>query len=299
MKKSHFKITLLFLIVLTFTYHVVGSPPDSSNMSLDSLRISIQTLQDSLQYLTTVKDKEMQEFKQINEQIYKYKEEPNQPLIQFRLQNALKASREIADRIATIDRKSQDIKSQLQNLFQEIIKTIDAEIQGRITNSKPGSPNRDDMSIIQNLGKEKLRYLDQLQSIVINEDEWQQLEIEPDDTPQRIRMKFTILNDKLEKIERSISQEEVKLEELIKDSKVHKEMIGFYIELSRAVEDEQEIFDRNRLDELRDHLETLTIKITDMEHKIIAMKVDVVNIKKKIEQFTQASSTFNERLRNR
>jgi len=144
------------------------------------------------------------------------------------------------------------------------------------------------MQFIQKLGKEKLSYLNLLQSIQISKEEWQSLEIEPGDTPQRIEMKIAILNDKLNKLERSISQEEEKLEELKKDRKVHEEMLDFYIELSRSVEDEQDIFDRNRIDEVKDHLENLSIKIREMENRIIEMKVNEVNLKKKIEKFKVA-----------
>jgi hypothetical protein len=279
----------ILLIVLLLIIPRKSSLADSLTSSLDSLRISIQVLQDSLQNLQTVKNLQLQEFKRINEQIYQLKKESEnrtQPLQQFRLQNALKSSRKIADGIAELDRCSQQMKTQLQKHYQGMIKAIDVEVQKRMDQNTP--LNRPNMQFIPKLGKEKLSYLNLLQSIQISKEEWQSLEIEPGDTPQRIEMKIAILNDKLNKLERSISQEEEKLEELKKDRKVHEEMLDFYIELSRSVEDEQEIFDRNRLDEAKDHLENLSIKIREMENRIIEMKVNEVNLKKKIEKFKVA-----------
>jgi len=283
------------LIVLLLIIPTQASLADSSNSSLDSLRVSIQALQDSLQNLQTVKDQHLQEFKRINEQIYQWKKESEnrtQPLLQLRLQNALKSSREIADRIAELDRRSQTMKTLLQKFYQEMISAIDLEVQKRMDQNAP--PNRANLEVIQKLGKEKLSYLNLLQSIQISKEEWQSLELEPGETPQRIAMKIAILNDKLNKLERSIKQEEQKLEELKKDRKVHEEMLGFYVELSRSVEDEQEIFDRSRLDEVKDHLENLLIKMKELENHIVEMKVSEVNLKEKIIRFKAASEKVSE-----
>ncbi len=266
-----------------------GSPQKSVLNPLDSLREEIQNCQDSLLVLEKNKSQKLQNFKRVNDQIYKLKQEPNQPLLQFRLQNALKSSREIADFISELDRHSQKNKTRLQIMYHEIIKQIDDEIQKRM--NEKSSPNRIEMSGIQKLRKEKLFYMNMLQTLHIDEQEWLEIKIDPDDTPERIRMKTMILKDKLAKLERYIAQENEKLVEFKKEQKVQNEMLNFYQELSRSVEDEQEIFDRNRIEEVKDNLENIATKVRELEIEILNMKVSSVNLKEKIKQFEAASET--------
>lgn len=280
-----FSANILYFILL-LTLGPNESLADVPGNRLDNLRTSIHAMQDSLQYFQNIRDQYLQEFKHINEQIYRLKNESvnrSQPLLQIRLQNALKSSREIADRISGTDLNIRKTKTLLQKLYQEMIYAIDIEIGKRLEQSV--LPNRSNLEVIQKLGEEKLTYLNGLQSIKISEEEWQNLEIDPDDTPQRIEMKTAILSDKLKRLERSIELEEHKLGELIKDHKVQQEMLSFYYDLSRSVEDEQEIFDRNRLDEVKELLENLSVIISEMENSILAMKVSEMNLHAKIERF--------------
>lgn len=163
---------------------------------------------------------------------------------------------------------------------------IDAEIDLLLKTGESSPPKKEVLNQIQALSKEKSEYLELVNSTQIQVAEWQSINLEPDDSIQRINLKLSLLKDKAAKLSRVISQSEGRLEEYEKNYKMQKEMLGFYLDLSRSVEDEQGIFDRNRLDEMNDQIEILTKKIEIITEEIAENRLNFVHLQAKIDLFS-------------
>ncbi|KAA3610619.1 MAG: hypothetical protein DWQ05_21620 [Calditrichaeota bacterium] len=284
------KLKLLFAFSAWFVLAqcVFGNPV---NKSLDSLRIAIVRQQASLDSVQQVRSTQMLKFSEVNGQINEYKIElgkQRQPLLEFRLNAALKKSRELADKISILDARVNQIKVNLQELYKQMIATLDTEIRSLLSSSNSKTPNQAALNSSQRLSKEKSGYFSRLNSIKINVSEWQNITIEANDSPQRIMMKTTLLKDKAARLERVILQDEERLRELEKDKKMQNEMLVFYLDLSRTLEDEQGIFDRDRLEELKDQSENFAREIQIIKSQISENKLNSVNLYEKISRFTQA-----------
>ncbi|NIA29758.1 MAG: hypothetical protein GWP06_07620, partial [Actinobacteria bacterium] len=232
------------------------------------------------------------EFQQVNSRIYRYKQElekKNNPFQNFRLQNALKTSRVMADQLEKQERQIKTLEQRLQFLYQTAVQEIDREIQKYLLVKKKAVIKKKSSSLgfetIQELEKEKADYYNRLKTIKVIDAEWKNLHVEPGDTPQRIQMKMAILQDKLANLERTIRQQKARLEELKKDRKVYREMLSFYTDLKLAIDDEQEFFDRNRVDELQDRVDGIDTKIRELEQHINETGADADTLKNKIKIF--------------
>lgn len=284
---------LSFLLMISFSMscqQVIAQP-----VSLDSMRATIQMMQDSLTTYQKSKEKIDREFQKINVKIYNDKkklEKGANPLLRFRLNAKLKSSQEIANTIEVLDKNIQSLQMRLQQQYKAIILVIDKQVENRLefireNKEKKGKINLE-LEQIRKLEKEKIVYTNQLQEIQVGRATWQNIKIEKNDSPQRIKMKLAILQDKLQNLERFILREKKRQIDLKRDRKVYDEMYGFYKELSRSIDDEMEFVDRNRIDELKDRVENISDKIHQSEVKLDEMKTNKIALEKKIRQFQAA-----------
>ncbi|KAA3657327.1 MAG: hypothetical protein DWQ10_13550 [Calditrichaeota bacterium] len=285
--KRIWQINLLFtfLFALLFSSELRSMPV---NAETDSLRKAIHILQAKLDSLNLSRSARMNEFGVVNSQINDLKlnlSKNQQPLLEFRLKAAMKNSRELADNIAGIDRKINETKSMLQNCFNTAISALDDEIQHLLQQGESSQLKSKKLGRVQYLSREKSNYLEQLNSIKINVSEWQNIKPEPGDSEQRMRMKLDILEDKAAKLERAILQRDGRLQEHQKDYKMQKELLSFYLDLSRTVEEEEGIIDRNRIDEINDHAASLAKRIEGLAAELAENRLNLVHLQAKIEQF--------------
>ncbi|NOY60164.1 MAG: hypothetical protein GXO75_14715, partial [Calditrichaeota bacterium] len=191
------------------------------------------------------------------------------------------------------ERQINTLEQRLQFLYQTAVQEIDREIQKYLLVKKKAVIKKKSSSLgfetIQKLEKEKADYYNRLKTIKVIDEEWKNLHVEAGDTPKRIQMKMAILQDKLASLERTIRQQKARLEELKKDRKVYQEMLSFYTDLKLAIDDEQEFFDRNRVDELQDRVDGIDTKIRELEQHINEMGADADTLKNKIEIFRNAT----------
>ena len=295
-KKSRRQFLLHMLLMLFLLGMANGAEAslDSTN-KLDSLRLTIQAAQDSLTQLQSTQSQMQREFQQINAQIYRYKQDKGSgnPIKNYRLQNALKTSRSMADQLEKNTSQIKSLENELQHLYRMAIQQIDRKIQNNLANSKNAFVQTKRPSLrfetIQKLEKEKADYYNRLKTINVIDEDWKNLRLEPDDTPQRIQMKTAILQDKLANSELIIQQQKVRLQELEKDRKVYQEMLGFYTDLKLAVDDEQEFFDRNRVEELQDQIDGIDKKIKELRQEIYETTANADTLKNKVKIFQNAA----------
>ncbi len=291
---------MVLILTATFLISAMGGLPYAQTSDVGSLRAEITSLQDSLTRVEKTKSSLSEAFEKINQKIYDDKktlEKHGNFLVEFRLRNQLKKSREIADRIAIKESQIESVKSQLQYLYQKMIGQLNAIIQKRLKNTtgdfKPGKDISSELKTIQELEKEKSEYYDRLQAFEIDDNSWQKIEIEPGDGPDRIRMKISILQDKLRRLQHSIEQEGQRLKELKNDRSVYEEMQSFYTELNQSIEAEQDFFDRDRVDELKDRVDEISSEIRQQQDRLSIMKENEKAIRKKVERFYDAAKSSN------
>lgn len=285
-KKYRHLLLILFLFSLPLNAALYFSP------SLDGLKGDIRLAQDSLQSLQQRQKTLEAEFNTLNLEIYEFKqalEKNNNPITQLRLSNALKSSRQFADRLELLIRRIRALEIRLQDLYRRAINAIDREI--RVLLSRSGNPgDRRGMAPaaiqqLQTLEQDKTYFSGLLQNNDQKNTPWKQLSIDPGDSPQRIRMKTAILQDHMTRLEKSLKTILDRKKELQKDQKIYGEMLNFYLELNQAVDDEQEFFDRNRIDEQKDRLETLNQQIIDLDGEIGKIRADIELLNSKLRLF--------------
>ena len=283
-------ITLWILTSLCFLPLAAGQ-----TLELDSLRVLIRSLQNDMEKKETLLSGLSEEFNSVNERIYKYKTEQNagvNPFLNLRMQNALKTSHQFADSLDSINQQLRDSKSKLQQAFSEAIKLIEAKIQEHLTIAKQESQNRNlqkkQLNLIKKLENEKTDYTASLQTMEIDEKGWERIAIEAGDNLRRLKLKAALLEDFLNNLNQSIRTLESEREKNRGDRKTYTQLLDFYKELDESLDDDQDIFDRNRLEELRDKISNLDTEYARLKRQMSVLSRDVSVLKAKIELFYSA-----------
>jgi len=264
-------------------------------LELDSLRVLIRSLQQDLLKKETLLSELSEEFNRVNEQIYKYKTEQNasvNPFLSLRMQNALKTSHQFADSLDSINQQLRESKSKLQHAFSVAIQQIEAKIQEHLTIAKQESQNRNlqkkQLNLIKKLETEKTDYTASLQTMEIDEKGWERIAIEAGDNLRRLKLKAALLEDFLNNLNQSIRTLESEREKNRGDRKTYTQLLDFYKELDESLDDDQDIFDRNRLEELRDKISNLDTEYARLKRQMSVLSRDVSILKAKIELFYSA-----------
>ncbi len=261
--------------------------------TLDSLEAGVAIRQDSLVKLEALNQRLENRFQMINQQVSELKQAlatSNNPLTRLNLNNRLKTSRQMADSLAENNVRIRNVKIHLQRLYNQILVMLDQEIE-RLLASRKAMPNDSQLKNrivreLEALDRKKERYRQLLESETGSRPEWQSLQIEASDTPQRISLKINVLRDQRIRFLSDSLVLEQQLQTLLKDRNIYRELLAFYGELSTSVEDEQEFFDRNRIDEIKDRLDTLSDEILTLKSRKKKIITDMILLNEKIQEFT-------------
>jgi DNA repair exonuclease SbcCD ATPase subunit len=262
---------------------------------LDSLKILIRSLQSEIEQKQAVIARLSEEFTSMNVKIYEYKAEQNNgvnPFSHLRMQNALKTSHQLADSLDSINKQLRESKSKLQQVYSTAIQKIEEKIQHELSLAKDNSQNRSQqkkqLNDIRKLENEKADYAARLQTLKVDEGGWEKIEIEPEDNRRRLKLKAALLEDFLRNLTQSVRSLESELEKNRSDRKTYMELRDFYKELAESLDDDQDIFDRNRVEELRDKLEALDREFGRLKQQMNVLNRDITILKAKIELFNSA-----------
>ncbi len=262
---------------------------------LDSLRAVIHSLQSKIQQQQAILTRLSRDFNATNAKVYQYKSEQNGRVNLFarlRMQNALKTSHQLADSIDSISGALRENKSKLQQAYAAAIQKIELEIQRQLRLIKLVHLDKQKrkiyLALVKKLEKEKADYTARLQTMKIDEKGWEKILIEPEDTLRRLKLKTALLEDFLQNLIRSFNALKKDIQKNLNDRKTYEELLDFYKELDESLDDDQDIFDRNRIDELEDKLEDLDRENARLRLRIITLKQDITILNAKIERFKDA-----------
>lgn len=208
------------------------------------------------------------------------------------MQNALKTSHQLADSIDSTSRALREKKSRLQQAYAAAIQEIELEIQRQLRLVKLAPLDKRQrkirLTLVKNLENEKAGYAARLQTMKIDEKGWEKILIEPGDRLRRLKLKTALLEDFLQNLNRSFNALKKDIQKKLSDRKTYEELLDFYKELDESLDDDQDIFDRNRIDELEDKLEDLDRENARLRHRVTALNQDITILNAKIERFKAA-----------
>ena len=288
-KRSLVVFTTLIIFCLLLSVSVQAS-------DLDSLRVLIRSFQNKIEQKESFITQLSQEFNTINAKIYEYKTVQTSGVASFsgRLRNALKASHQLADTLDFVTRQIREDKSKLQNAYSAAIEHIERKIQGELTEVKRESRNRNEqkkrLNLIKHLEQEKAEYAGNLQKMQVDEKGWKKITIEAGDTLRRLKLKAALLEDFEKNLKQSIQTLESGSRKNRDDKKTYAELLDFYKELDESLDDDQDIFDKSRIEELRDKIENSDTEFAELKQQMKTLNRDIAILKAKIEHFKSAIS---------
>ena len=296
--KNCYDICLIksFLVIFIITNLVCLFPSVSVQAShLDSLRVLIRSLQSEIEQKQAVITQLSKEFNTINVRIYKYKAEQNigvNPFSRLRMQNALKTSHQLADSLESTGRKLRVSTSRLQDAYSAAIQQIEIEIQQELSlmksNLQDKHQRKNRLTLIRNLENEKVDYAARLQTMKVDEKGWEKILIQSEDTLRRLKLKAALLEDFLTNLRQSYNSLERDINKNLNDQSTYGELLDFYKELDESFDDDQDIFDRNRIEELQDKIENLDGEYGRLKNRMSILGRDILVLRAKIERFRTA-----------
>lgn len=278
-------------VLFTLILYCVFLSVSAQASDLDSLRVLIRSLQNKIEQKETVITQLSQEFNTINAKIYDYKAVQTSGAASFsrRLRNALKASHQLADTLDFVNKQIREDKSKLQNVYSTAIEHIEQKIQNELTEAKRAFRKRNEqkkrLSRIKKLEHEKAEYAGSLQKMQIDEKGWEKIIIEAGDTLRRLKLKAALLEDFRTNLKQSIRTLESELKKNRGDKKTYTEILDFYKELDDSLDDDQDIFDRSRIEELHDKIENLDAEFTKLKRQKTILNRDVIILEAQVQSF--------------
>jgi len=268
--------------------------PQAHATGLDSMRVVIRDLQNEIDAFQTVIDGLSDQFNDINHRIYEYKAggQAGNIFSRNRMQNALKTSHLFADSLDALNGRLRDRNQRLQQAYSAAIRQIDLLIQGDLALVKTSpsllAGSKKKLAEIKDLEREKSEYARRLQTLEVDEQGWKNIGIEEDDTVRRLRRKSALLEDFLRNAQRVLGYLDADILKRESDRKTYSELLDFYREMGESLDDDQDIFDRTRLEEIADKIENLDNETANIRERRRAVVADVVEIEAKLERFRQA-----------
>jgi hypothetical protein len=210
-------------------------------------------------------------------------------LLELRLQNDLKASREISDQIQELDKRiygltnrSVDLKKQLVSLLSRVIDTLTREADA--TNDT--SIRLQHLQRVLQLQKEKETY----QAQITQESNELLLSLEvtiaEDDGPDDILQKAAIIEDQRDIMRAKIKKLDVQILDIQKNINLQRNMLELLRDIGRGEEDELDLDRSLRIAERQE-------EIRDMEsaHKAMQARRDIWEARARI--FTEKAKQFH------
>ena len=281
-----FILALFIAFIIFFTGGLRAQVPP-----IDSLRNSIIAKEDSLHQLNKTQKRLSQSFDALNAKIFAQKKELKASSNMFtwlKLKENLKKSNRLAVKLDRLQRREQRIKHALVNAYRQIIATIDSVVRQKmqtINNHENSRAKIELLNQINRLENEKKIWQTKLTAFSPNQAQEPLLKIEPDDTIERLRLKIQILQDRIRQIENELIKLHKRKDELKSDLQIYEEMLGFIDNLQQHIDPDQEYFDQERNDQLKENVRDIKLKISGIDERTNQLKQQKTNLENVVNQF--------------
>lgn len=281
-----FRLTFFITLIFSFTNNL-----QAQSQLLDSLRSIIRVKEDSLAQAVEFHKRIVQTFDAVNEKIYKQKKElvnSSNPILQLRLNGNLKESARIAGRMDELQEKIRRLRKGLRKDYRTVITVADSIINNN-------------MQILDKANDDSIRIatLNRISKIEMEKKVWQKklselspavpmmpsLEIEPDDNIERLLLKIKILHDRIKHARGEIEKLNKSSRELNSDLQIYREMVSFMDNLQQNIDPEQEYFDQERSDQLKEEVRNIELRISRINEQKKQLLDEKTKLTEKLKQF--------------
>lgn len=260
---------------------------------IDSLRSAITLKEDSLKLLDKMQKRIKQSFDALNAEIFRQKNEletSSNPLTRLSLSDNLKESASLAAKLEKLQKQKQLLSRKLQGEYQQIIAVTDSFVKQKIQEVQHLQSKSSKISIlklISQLEEEKKTWHKKLTELDLAETQKPRLEIEPGDTIERLQLKIQLLQDRIRQVDGNSKKLEEQRAGLESDLQIYKEMLSFMDNLQQNIDPEQEYFDQERSDQLKDDVRNAKLKISGIEERLSQLKGQKRELENKLPRFRE------------
>ncbi len=257
------------IIILLLSDELIGQVN-----SLDSLRTSISNSENALSKLKLQKNDISSSFNQINDKIYQLKLNLNNsddPLKRIELNKLLKESNSYADSIEDMNSLIRNITLVLNAKYQNIISVLNEVIFKEQNKFKKETNTQSKINIFEKitlLDKERQKYQDMISTKNPNLNLSLSLDIEPNDSYKTIQLKIDIINDRIHLANDERNSLIGQQKELQSGLSIYQDMLDFMADLRLNIDQEQEFYDQERVNQLRYNIKQIKNKLQNIGEKL-------------------------------
>lgn len=282
------RFRLVFLIANIF-YFVSSLPAQTP--SVDSLRSVILAEEDSLEHLNKIQKRLTLSFDVLNAKIFEQKKNlatSSNPLVRLRLGSNLRESESLAAKLDKLQKRMQSMRRQLRGDYRKILAGADGavrQIMVGIYNKKNSRSQLAALNVARSLENEKKTWQKKLNELTPSVFQEPQLEIEPSDNIERLQLKMKLLQDRIKQANRVIIKLNKRREEFRSDLQIYDDMLNFIDNLQQNIDLEQDYFDQEHSDQLKEDLRATKSEISAITKHLQELKKDRTAMEAKLLQF--------------
>ncbi|MCZ6678799.1 MAG: hypothetical protein O7E52_16315 [Candidatus Poribacteria bacterium] len=219
------------------------------------------------------------------------------PLAELRLQNDLKASRELADRIQALDQQIYALTAQSVATKRQLVNMLTHEIE-RLSQAAHATENakqaRQRLDQVLQLQKEKENYQTQISTesneLLLGLD----ITLAGTDGPDEILQKLAIVRDQRDIIGAKIQQLDQHIQETQKNLSLRRNMLELLRDIRRGEDDEFDLDRSLRIAELQEDITDIETTLEIMGAKQESWRMREKALVKKAKQFAQEAEKFTQ-----
>lgn len=283
----------LIIFIVSLLVIVTSKTILAQSALVDSLQSNIDSIKDSISILDSHKIQLTKSFDRINEEIYELKsdlKENDNIFSKFNLENLLKKATLYADSISKINTLIESLDADLTKNYEIIINELALLIEqeaGLLKNAKSSKEKVAILNKLHSLEKSKQIYQDLIGNVLPIERKTPPLIIEPDDSIERIKLKINIVKDKISQTQIEEKYLLQRKEELKSDRSIYEEMLSFIHDLKQDIDEEQEFYDQDRVDQLKSKIKKIELKISGIDERLIEIKNEEKNYDELLKKFNE------------
>lgn len=284
--RGYCQLAVLMASIFFFTSVLSAQIP-----TIDSLRLNIKTKEDSLKQLGQNYEQIKKSFDALNAKIFRQKQElekSSNPLINLKLKANLKESAILATKLEKLQKQKQHLRLELKNMYRQIITGIDSLLQQKIRLIQKQQNSHSQIAALNSidlLEKEKKIWQQKIIELRPDLTELPSLEIEPNDNIERLQLKIQILQDRIRQVKNELKKLHKRRAELQADVQIYEEMLSFMDNLQQNIDLEQEYFDQERSDQIKNDMRNTKLKLSGIDERVIKLTRQKTEMENKLQQF--------------
>lgn len=287
---------LLFLGIIGWITIFASLPVLAQNPTYSSSKKQIAQIAGQIKAVQTRQDELLSRNKELTDGINATKQKLQKGgnlILELRLQNDLKASREMADQLQQLDKKLYGLTKRSVGLKKQLVNLLSAEIDRLSQEADTIADNKKRLQRLQRvlqLQKEKETYQAQItqesNELLLS----LELTIEEDDGPDDILQKAAIIEDQRDIIRAKEQKLGIQIRNAQKNVNLQRNMLELLRDIRRGEEDELDLDRSLRIAERQEEIADMEADLKIMQAKKEMWQARDKSLAKKVEQFYREAS---------